>query len=297
MRFKAINKINILFVVTLLLLTAANNVSATVGGPTTIDRISHNAKENSLYYIVHDGGGRGCPPIIEKLNLATKERTQVKSCDEIESTYYRDESSAAAYNQFIEDTFKYPDVKNLPIISLSNNNISIIVEYVGEHRFDEYNASADFRATIFQDNQKKGAIDFIGCYKDQPNVFKGYIIPDTDKMTLEISRIGDCFEGGYTKDDIYVLDDINFQDANLVGYYNYSSEPGVYRGNLVVVAQDSSKAVNSVPSETTTTEKNNPTHIWWILALISGLVVGFIVGHKAKTKSTQEFAAKEQNQS
>ncbi|MDP3696441.1 MAG: hypothetical protein Q8R55_00225 [Candidatus Taylorbacteria bacterium] len=294
MIFKIINKISLLFIVVLFLLMSASNVSATVGGPTTIDRLSYSPNENSVYYIVHDGGGRGCPPIIEKLHISTKERTQVKSCDEIESTYHRDESSAASYNQFIEDTFKDPNIKSLPIISLTNNNISIIVEYVAEHRFDEYNVSSDFRATIFQDNQKKGAIDFIGCYKDQPNVFQGYIIPDTNKMAVEISRIGDCFEGGYTKDDVYILDDINFQDINPVGYYNYPSEPGVHRGNLVVFAQDG-KTVTNIPSETETTEKNKFTSFWWIPALIAGLVVGFIAGHKTRTKSAQEFAAKDQN--
>lgn len=294
MKFRVMNKISILFVVALFLLMSASNVSATVGGPTTIDRLSYSPNENSLYYVVHDGGGRGCPPIIEKINLSTKERTQLKSCDEIESTYYRDESSAARYIQFLEDTFKYPNVKTLSIISLSRNNISILVDYVGEHRFDEYNVSSDFRATISQDNQKKGVIDFIGCYEDQPNVFKGYIIPDTNKMALEISRIGDCFEGGYAKDDVYILDDINFQDINPVGYYNYSSEPGVHRGNLVVFAQDS-KTVSSVPSKIETIEKNRFTSIWWIPALMVGLVVGFMVGHKTRNKSAQEFAAKEQN--
>ncbi|MEK6809484.1 MAG: hypothetical protein AABY40_02320 [Nanoarchaeota archaeon] len=293
MKLKAINKISILFVVALFLLATANNVSATVGGPTTIDRLSYKSSENSLYYVVNDGGGRGCPPIIEKLNLSTKERTQVKTCNEIESTYYRDENSATSYNQFIEDTFKYPAVKALPIISLTKNNISILVEYVGEHKFDEYNVSSDFRATILQGNQKKGAIDFIGCYKDQPDVFKGYIIPDTNKMVLEISRIGDCFEGGYTKDDVYILEDISYQDTDPVGYYNYSSEPGVHRGNLVVFAQDN-KTVTNIPSETETTGKNNFASLWWIPALILGLVVGFIVGHKTRTKSTQEFAVKPQ---
>lgn len=293
--FKSPKVISVSFVGLLLLLVLSTRVSATVGGPTTIERLSYGPNENSLYYVVNDGGGRGCPPIIEKINISTKDRTQVKSCDEIQSTYYRDDGSAASYNQFIEDTFKYPNIKPLPIISFTKNNISIIVEYVGEHRFDEYNVSSDFRATIFQDNQKKGIINFIGCYEDQPNVFKGYVIPDTNKLVVEISRIGDCFEGGYTKDDVYILDDISFQDTNPVGYYNYFSEPGVHRGNLVVSAQDS-KTVANIPSETETTEKNDFTSAWWILALIVSLVVSFIAGHKTKTKSTQEFAAKEKPQ-
>lgn len=276
---RATNVISISFLGALFLLMSANYVSATVGGPTTIDRLSYSPNENSLYYLVHDGGGRGCPPIIEKINLTTKERTQVKSCDEIESTYYRDESSAASYNQFIEDTFR--GLNMLSIISLTKNDISIVVEYVGEHRFDEYNVSSDFRALILQGDQKKGTVDFIGCYQDQPNVFRGYLIPNTDKMVMEISRIGDCFEGGYTKDDVYVLDNINFQDTTAVGFYNYSSEPGVHRGDIVASAQDIKKAVTDTPYQKT--EKNNFIFVWGIPALIIGFGVGYIIGHKKKT--------------
>lgn len=283
MKFSTRNKVSVPIIVTLFILMTANNTSATVGGPTTIDKLSYKASENSIYYVRNDGGGRGCPPIIEKIDLLTKSQIQVKTCEEIESIYYKGENATANYDQFIEDAFDNTLVKTLPTISFPNNNISIVVDYIGERKIAEYNTASDFRATIFQDSEKRGVIDFVGCYKDQPNVFKGYIIPDTNKMVVEVSRVGDCFEGGYIRDDVYVIEGINHQDTNSVGYYNYFSEPGVHRGNLVVFAQDD-KVTNSTSPEIQVVEKNIPVSLWWTLSLIAGLIFGFLVGYRLRGK-------------
>src|SRR3989344_2981880 len=181
-----------LFVV--LFIFGARSTSATVGGPTYIERLSHNPTENTLYYLVNSQSGRGCPPIIHKLDLLTGEDTTEASCSETEANYYSQGAfDSAAYNQVIENAFRSSNL--LPVINLAAHNISAEVEYVGVHRFDEYNTAADFRAILFQDPRSKQVIDFVGCHQDQENNLRGYATPGSPDLAVVISRIGDCFEG------------------------------------------------------------------------------------------------------
>jgi len=279
---KVKNFISLLFVVALLLLISVENVSATVGGPTYIERLSYSADENSLYYLINNQGGRGCPPEIEKINLATKERVLVMSCDKIEATYYtKDGFDSSGYDQFIQNTFKA--LISLPNISLQKNDISVAIDYISERRQDEYTIGSDFQATVSQGGKEKEKISFIGCHKDQPNIFRGFFVPDTRKMVIMISRIGDCFEGGYTKDDIHVLDNIDFHDTATVGYYNSFSGPKVQQGDLVASAQRVNTTPTTPPTET---KQMDFIIVWGAGVLVVGLGVGYLIGRKTKSRSS-----------
>ncbi len=276
--FKATNFISILFVSAGLLIISAESVSATVGGPIYIERLSYSSGENALYYLINNQGGRGCPPEIEKMDLATGERTLVLPCDKIEATYYTKEGfNSSDYDQFIQNAFE--PLTSLQVISLPKNDISVTVDYVGENKIEDFTISSDFQALIFQGGQKKETIDFTGCYKDQPNVFRGYMIPNTNKVAMIISRIGDCGEGGYTNDNVYVLDNINFQDTTAMAYHNSFSGPQVHQGDLVISAENIKTAVNTI---TAAKKDVDFTLVWGILALIAGLIVGYIIGRKTK---------------
>ena len=262
---------------------SAEDVFATVGGPTYLERLSYSPSENAIYYLINNQGGRGCPAEIAKINLTTKEQILILPCDKIEETYYTNEGfNSLEYERFVQNTFQ--PLISLPIISLPKNGISITVDYVGEHRFDEYNVSSDFRALVSQGNEKKGTIDFLGCYKDQPNVFRGYMIPNTDKIAMVVSRIGDCFEGGYTDDDMYIVENIISKDTTPIAYHNNFSGPQVREGYLVVSTQNVDTILDSLSGKT---QKIDFILVVAISTLIIGVGfgAGYAVGHKTKARS------------
>ena len=261
-----------------LILLAPTRAHATVGGPTYIEQISYNEQERSVYFLNKSQTGRGCAPEIGKINLATNNQTFVMSCDAIEKKYGTD---IAAYNELVEQTF----LKNTPltIIDLEKNKISARVTYTGEEKIAEENISARFHAVILQGGEEKGAIDFRGCYKDQPAVMTGYLIPGSSKIAIVISRIGDCFEGGYVKDDIYLVDGISVTDRAAIEHRNSFSGPRVYQGDLVV-------SVSSPASDTEYSDmkilpyKPEPNKkIYIILAVVGAILVSIGVGLKLRS--------------
>lgn len=234
--------------------------SATVGGPTYVERLAHSPTENALYYLVNSQSGRGCPPIIHKIDLLTGADTEVVSCSEIEANYYGPGIfDSAAYNQVIENTFRSANL--LPVINLAANNISAEIEYVGVHRFDEYNTAADFRATLFQDPTAKRVINFTGCRQDQENNLRGYAIPGSADLALVISRIGDCFEGGYKMENLYLIKGINMEATTVTS----PNSPDT-----------------TVPAESAAGDKTKFGLAWWLLVLIVGVGVGYVVGQRKK---------------
>ena len=239
-----------------LFMLSAGQSAATVGGPTYIERLSHNPSENALYYLVNSQSGRGCPPIIHKVDLLTGTDTTVVSCSEIEANYYGPGAfDSAAYNQMIENTFRSSNL--LTVINLAAHNISAEVEYVGVHRFDEYNTAADFQATIFQDPTDKRVINFTGCRQDQENNLRGYAVPGSPALVVVASRIGNCFEGGYTQEDLYFITGIN------------QSVTTVTLPDAPIAEAPDNKPVNFNLS-------------WVILILIIGVGLGYIIGYKLK---------------
>ena len=105
------------------------------------------------------------------------------------------------YVQFIHDT--YQNLSYLGSVSLKKNNIDIKVEFISENKAEDGEVYwREFDAIIAQDGKALTRTRFRGCSKDQPHIFEGYRIPNTDVMAILISNKGDCFEGGYVRESL-----------------------------------------------------------------------------------------------
>jgi len=270
-----------LFFVTLVVLFIANSASATVGGPVYISSLVFNGQDNSIYYMINDYGGRGCPLIINKINLSTLKNSEIKSCDQVEKEFPYSEENIQKYNQFRENIFK-----NLPFvgsISLKKNNIDINVKFLSKHIENDSVSWSKFRATLFQDKKEIGQIDFNGCAKDQPHVFEGYIIPNSSSMALLISNIGDCFEGGYIKESLRVIKNVKFYDKNLIRGYKADSATELNSGNMVVYAENEEAPTLEPDALVNPSEnKKNYTIFYIIVGGILTLGLGYILGKKTR---------------
>ncbi len=229
--------VSVLFVLAVFsFLTSTEKAFATVGGPTYISGIASDTTNKFLYYTVNDNGGRGCPPIIHKVDLNTLQDAPVKSCDDFEKEFPYTEAGLQAYNQFISGV--YQNLSYLGSVSLEKNNITVDVKFISEEvQYEgdyDYLGWTNFRARISQDGVELGSIDFRGCAEEQPHIFEGYMIPNSDKMAFLISNKGDCFEGGYVKEILHVIGGVKYYDTNVIRSFKTASatEPNV--GNVVV---------------------------------------------------------------
>lgn len=245
---------------------------ATVGGPTFVERLSFNQKDNSIYYVLNNQSGRGCPPEIMKIDTASGERTTIASCDFIEKKYSQNGGlDFSAYNTFVETVFS----ETIPLekINLEKNNVSAQITYTGPITQSEENISSGFEINVAQENSPKETLNFIGCHKNQPAVLTGYAIPKTNKIALVLSRIGDCFEGGYTKDDVYLLSNIAIIDGSPTQYRNVYSGPRVQEGDVVVYPNKLPLVQPAAKTENTLTQLVIPL----IISFIFGAVFGFFI--------------------
>lgn len=287
--------LSIFILVVFSLLISSEKVLATVGGSSYISQISYKASDNSVYYLENDEGGRGCPPIIHSINLAEIKDVEVKTCDEVIQQYFLSDGSnnGDKYRQFIDDTYKnlsYPLVS----VSLKKNNIDIHVEVLSENIKDGEKLWTEFRATLTQDNKEVAKLDFRGCDKDQPNIFEGYSLPDTDAMAILISGKGDCMEGGYIKENLSIIKGIKYYDTNIVRSIKEKSAIEPNMGNIVVyatpkdVVNDNNK-INNTPTTTTVLQTNTPFPqtnpiakiVLMIIIFIVGTALGYVIGKKS----------------
>lgn len=263
----------LLLLVTTLAVILPGDASATTGGPTYISRIAYNTQEKAVYYIVHDGGGRGCPPIVRKMDTTTGQVQEVKSCDAAW------EEDPVVYNQFIEDTFK--DLPYLGSVSLKKNQISVDLKYVSENIEQDELFWTNFRVTVRQRGTEKAAFDISGCTKDQPFVVEGYLVPDSDRMVLLISGKGDCFEGGYIREYLYLVKGIAYSDKNIVRAYKEVSATEVNSANMVVYATDSEAPEKPVQEPGPKSDSDMRDKILYAgLVLVLGIAIGYIFGRK-----------------
>lgn len=272
-----------LFSIILGILVLAGNAMATVGGPTYISEIAFKVGDDSVYYKVHDGGGRGCPPITHKINLTTSKDSEVKSCDEFETEdYNNEESSIKAREQFMANIYK--DLSYLGSISLKKNNIDVQVEFLSEHIEFDYLSWSEFRATLTQDGKEIGKINFRGCSKDQPNVFEGYMIPNSDKIAILISGKGDCFEGGYIKETLHPIKGIKYYDKNIVRSIKQAGATEPNLGNAVVYATLASEpSIPETEPVLEAPEKDSSSNIpYVILGVVLALGLGYFLGRKGR---------------
>ena len=213
-------------------------VLATVGGPTYLSEIAYNASNNAIYYLVNNYGGKGCPPIIHSINLANNQNTEVKTCDEVLQEYFKDysEENNQKYRQFISDFYENLSHPYLGSVSLKKNKINVNVRALSEHVENGEKYWTEFRATITQDNKDVAKIDFRGCDKEQPHVFEGYKIPNSDAMVGLISNKSNCFEGGYTGEALYPIKNVKYYATGIVRGFKGSSATEPNLGNLTVYA-------------------------------------------------------------
>ena len=255
------------------LFLSSEKVFATVGGQTYISQIAYNASDDSVYYIENNYGGKGCPPIIHSVNLSKIQDVDVKTCDEVLQEFFSNYSARSGenegrYNEFIAGI--YQNLLNLGGVSLKKNNIDIRVEFLSERIEAGEKFWTEFRATITQDSKEIAKLDFRGCVKDQPHIFEGYRIPNTDAMAILISNKGDCFEGGYVQEILKVVRGITYYDTNTVRSIkeNTATEPNL--GNIVVYAN----SAEAIP-------KKSAREITLLVAtLLVGAMLGYVIGRK-----------------
>lgn len=270
-------------------LAVGQKVLATVGGPAYISEIAFKAEDNSVYYKLTSHDETGCPTIIHRIDLNTLKDVEVKSCDQVLGEWRDgDGDYQQKYEQFQQDLYK--GIPYLGSVSLEKNNINVDVEAMSEETIDGEILWNEFRATITQDNIKKGTIDFTGCSKDQPHLFEGYMIPGTNAMAILISSKEDCFEGGYIRETVDVIKDVTYHDTTIVRDYKKESVTEPNTANMIVYA-----SAGNIGTNTTNTETNNPVTTAssqekksnLVMALFAGLilVVGAILGYIFKKRS------------
>jgi hypothetical protein len=228
-QIKNIFSVFIFIIISTLIPSSAN---ATVGGPTTINDFKYNHADESIYYIVNSYSGRGCPPMLYKMGLVSKQIEVVYSCDEGEE-FTTNNPKASIYSQFNEITgnFKY-----LPTINLKNNDISIDVNYIGEGNTNPVGMSKKVKVVVYQNEKKIDEFETTACNLEQPFIFEGYEIPGFEKkIMLLMSAKRDCFEGGYVVESLHVINGIN--GINRTGRTN------LYKGNDILSPDESSLIV------------------------------------------------------
>lgn len=293
------------------LLISGEKVSATVGGPTYISDIVYHVPSNSIYYLENSSDGRGCPQIIRSLGLTSMEDVEIKTCDEIFQQFFSNTGGEEAYLQFVADTYKnlsyLENINYLGSVSLKKNNIDINVEFISEN-LDEYGDkySSGFEAIISQDGKILARKSFLGCSKDQPHIFEGYRIPDTNAMAILISSKGDCWEGGYTRESLFIVRNVEYYDTNIVRYFKEKSATDLNIGNVVVYAstknlvsnEDVNEVSTALPASSTNIVNNGDVNgslatspaslkdlvlviILILLSIILGAALGYLAGRKS----------------
>lgn len=275
------HKLVVVFLFLLTFLTpifTVNNVLATVGGPTFIYDFRYNPLDESVYYIKQDFGGRGCPPELIRLSLNSGKTDIAYSCSEGEKIISLDNYTSPA-NLEINKIIK--DFKSLAPLSLKDNSISIDINFVSEENYSpEVNevVRRHFTASIYQNGTKVNELPITGCNLNQPFTFQGYSIPGFEKkIILLLSTRGDCFEGGYINENLYVVGNVGgLNKTSSTNFYKDLSALTPNEGNLVIFESDKlSDEIVTTPNQPK--EEKTSFLILITVALIT-LIIGTILG-------------------
>jgi hypothetical protein len=255
---------------------------ATVGGNYTVYDFRYNPKDESVYYLVQDFGGRGCPPTLNKISLESEEIFSVFSCNDGEEKVMKDPS----YNVLSDIYTITQNFKNLMPIDLNKNSINIDVNFKKDEFFDELSGELKqkiFNVDIFQNGNKIDGFELSGCYLDQPFSFKGYQIPGFEKkIILLVSRTRDCFEGGYIGESIFVINNIENLNKDYFSS-SYKGDDPLYpdKGVLIVSENDSVKEkTNGNSIDKKDGVDYSKTSLFSALSLVLGLILGSLMGRK-----------------
>jgi hypothetical protein len=265
-----------IFILALLMVTVffsiPQGVNATVGGPTFIHSFKYNPANESVYYIRVSEGGKGCPPALMKISLNTGKVETVFSCSDgeklITNENYNTNPAVNEINKIIKD------FKPLTQLNLKENKISIDVNFINSEKYSSELPEilrSNFTGLVYQNEKKVNEIPITGCGKGQPFTFAGYAIPGFEKkIMLLLSTKGNCFEGGYTGESLYVIGGVN--DLNKKYYTNYiksTSELAPSDGTLTIYEGD--KVVSVIG--TTTTDATNQNLIKTLTEMVQQLIM------------------------
>lgn len=217
------------------------NVGATVGGPSLVYNLRTNVEAREVVYDFHGLDGKGCPPEVFSLNLETGELRVVADCD--------DPEYEAAYAASI---VAYP----IPLarMHLPYNQVSAKASVLREIEVnpDNFAGGTEFGLDLFQVEKKIAAFTYFGCYPNQPHILEAYGTADESVAVIVVSTIGDCFEGGYIRERVFVAKGLTSLYDYSLGEGRKTATPAVVdadaeTGNIVVFA---SKAATATPSAT-----------------------------------------------
>ncbi len=293
------------------LITLPTTAHATVGGPTTISDFKYNPEDESIYYVVTDDNGKGCPPMLYKIGLLSEQSESVYSCD-MGFAFRAENQNLSVYSEFqiITEGFK-----PLSPINLTKNNIVIDVAYTGEGETNPVGISKEVTISVYQNGNKIDSFNATACNLEQPFNFQGYSIPGFEKkIALLLSAKRNCFEGGYIGETLHIINNISNLNKNTSGTSGnfYKTEAPLYpnENSLTVFTNSAAKEITieeiniqkmpeapnevELPSvkadpETNTarnenTSTSNQTTLLTIIAVLLALIAGILIGKMAQKK-------------
>jgi hypothetical protein len=276
------NKILSLFIV-VAFFGAVGTLHATVGGENLIDSLTYNPENESVYYVEQNFGGKGCPPELFKMSLASGKSDVVFPCAE-------DFNNAREKISSITSSFKRLDALNF-----KKNDITIDLTFVRAENYSAEYAEVltnHFTATVYQNGQKVADFPVQGCSTKQPFTFQGYSIPGFNKkIVVLVSAKGNCFEGGYIDEYVHVVGGVNVIDRAPVNFYKGLSPLLPNEGNYVIYAGDKVTVAPSPVLSTTTRVDTDikaipraPERTVLILSTLLAFFVGLFIAFLFKKK-------------
>jgi hypothetical protein len=151
------------------LAASAGVAYATVGGPTYIYDFRYNPADESIYYVSASQGGRGCPPVLNKLSIRSGVEETVFSCEQGEALLAQSAPGhwypAPLMQKFDELTKNF---RRLLPVNLPENGIAIDLDAVQTRHIDgtDFLLATDFSATVFQNGTRVASFPVSGCSKE-----------------------------------------------------------------------------------------------------------------------------------
>ena len=178
--------------------------------------------------------------------------------------------------------------KDLTAINLRDNKIYVDVNFVDYKKFSSDSNDielANFTVLLYQDGKKVLDFSLTGCNLKQPFTFAGYAIPGFDKkIALLLSTKGDCMEGGYINETLYVVGGLeNLNKADISNYYKYASALTPNEGTLVVFESDKPDILDvTLKNDYSTDSKNFNFYLIGIGFFV--IIIIFLIGLIFKIK-------------
>lgn len=128
----------IIFAVFVFGLSIVGTANATVGGSDYIYNLKYNPQNESVYYVRVSESGRGCPPEIMKLSLATGEVVTEFDCSEMEKLLREElNNNYSLLNTVITNIIS--GYKDLIELNLAANQINFDVSYLKDEFYGDIN--------------------------------------------------------------------------------------------------------------------------------------------------------------